>query len=161
VIYKLDATGHETVLHSFTGGADGGLPFAGVVRSSAGSLFGTTFQGGTGGKGVVYKLDSTGQETVLHNFAGGINGGNPYAGVILDTGGNLLGTTKFGGAAGAGVIFKVDLAGQETVLYNFTGAADGGYPYAGVILDATGNLYGTTFAGGNEASGVVFKFTPR
>jgi uncharacterized repeat protein (TIGR03803 family) len=161
VVYKLDTTGHETVLYSFTGGDDGGLPYAGVVQDSSGNIFGTTVQGGSWGQGVVYRLDVSGHETVLDNFGGGASGSNPYAGVILDPGGNLLGTTRHGGAAGAGVIFKVSQAGVETVLYNFTGGPDGGCPAGGVIRDLVGNLYGTAFCGGNEGSGVVFKFTPQ
>ena len=83
------------------------------------------------------------------------------AGVIRDSGGNLYGTTQYGGPADAGVVYKVDTAGQETVLYTFTGQADGGAPYAGLIGDAAGNLYGTTEANGKFAAGVVFKLTPQ
>ena len=94
--------------------------------------------------GAVYKLDATRHETVLHSFTGGVDGAYPYAGVIRDSDGNLYGTTNGGGSAGAGVVFKVDPSGLETVLYNFTGDVDGGYPQAGVIRDPAGNLYGTT-----------------
>jgi uncharacterized repeat protein (TIGR03803 family) len=157
VVYKLDTAGHEKVLYSFTGGADGGDPLAGVIHDAAGNLYGTTNAGGTGYAGVVYKLDASGQETVLHNFTGGADGGQPYAGVIRDSAGNLYGTTYFGGTADWGVVYELDTAGQETVLYNFTGAADGGYPAAGVIRDPAGNLYGTTYAGGAGISGVVYE----
>jgi uncharacterized repeat protein (TIGR03803 family) len=150
----VDARGHETVLNSFTGGADGGNPQAGVIRDSSGNLYGTTLWGGTTGQGVVYKLDTTGQETVLYSFTGGP--GHPYAGVIQDSAGNLYGTATFGGA-GVGVVYKLDTSGQETVLYTFTSGADGGYPYAGVILDSGGNLYGTTEYGGTANAGVVYK----
>jgi uncharacterized repeat protein (TIGR03803 family) len=117
------------VLYSFTGLADGGEPLAGVIRDSAGNLYGTTY-GGEGTAGVVYKLDAAGQETVLYTFTGGINGGSPYAGVIRDSEGNLYGTTSSGGTARGGVVYKLDTAGQETILYNFTGQADGGDPLA-------------------------------
>ena len=150
VVYKLDTAGHETVLYSFTGGADGGDPYAGVIRDSAGDLYGTTFGGGAAGAGVVYKLDPADHETVLYSFTGGADGGNPYAGVIPDSAGDLYGTTFGGGAAGAGVVYKLDPADHETVLYSFTGGADGGNPYAGVIPDSAGNLYGTTYGGGTN-----------
>jgi uncharacterized repeat protein (TIGR03803 family) len=157
VVYQVDTTGHETVLYSFTGGADGANPYEGVVRDSAGNLYGTTLTGGAAGAGVVYKVDTTGHETVLYSFTGGADGGSPYAGVIRDSAGNLYGTTAGGGAAGAGVVYKVDTTGHQTVLYSFTGGADGGNPYASVIRDAAGNLYGTTNGGGAAFAGVVYK----
>ena len=76
--------------------------------------------------GVVFKLNAAGVETVLHTFTGGADGGSPYGGVILDSKGNLYGTTSAGGASGHGVVYRLSAAGKETVLYNFTGAADGG-----------------------------------
>src|ERR1017187_2507393 len=160
VVYKLDTTGQETVMHSFTNGADGGDPYAGVILDSAGNLFGTAASGGTANKGVVYKLDTAGQETVLYSFTGGADGRYPTAGVILDSAGNLYGTTYFGGTGGHGVAYKLDTAGQETVLYSFTDGTDGGGPYAGVIRDSAGNLYGTTYYGGTANLGVVYKLDP-
>ena len=156
VVYKHTAAGLERILYSFTGGADGGHPIAGVIRDSSDNLYGTTAYGGTAGCGTVYKVDSTGHETVLYSFSNGADGGFPQAGVILDSSGNLYGTTQSGGAGGAGVVYKVDTGGHETVLYNFTGGADGGYPYAGVIRDSAGDLYGTTYNGGTYDMGVVY-----
>jgi uncharacterized repeat protein (TIGR03803 family) len=155
VVYKLDTAGHETVLYSFTGGADGAFPDASVIRDSAGNLYGTTLQGGIVGTGSVYKLDTTGQETVLYSFKGGADGGYPNAGVIRDPAGNLYGTTPLSGAANAGVVYKLDTRGQETVLYSFRGGADGGNPSAGVIRTSAGNLYGTA-GGGRYGKGVLF-----
>jgi uncharacterized repeat protein (TIGR03803 family) len=157
VVYKLDTALNETVLYTFTGGTDGGNPFAAVIGDAAGNLYGTTLHGGAGNAGVVYKVDATGHETVLYAFTGGDDGGQPYAGVIRDSAGNLYGTTRYGGAGNAGVVYKVDAAGHETVLYGFTGGADGGQPWAGVISDSTGNLYGTTLSGG-DGDGVVYEF---
>jgi uncharacterized repeat protein (TIGR03803 family) len=157
VVYKVDTAGHSTVLHNFTGGADGGDPYGGVIRDAKGNLYGTTNGGGASGAGVVFKVDTSGNETVLYSFTGGVDGGYPLAGVILDSKGNLYGTTNGGGASGAGVVFKVDTSGNETALYSFTGGADGGYPLAGVIRDSKGNLYGTTNGGGASGAGVVFK----
>jgi uncharacterized repeat protein (TIGR03803 family) len=156
VVYKVDPTGHETVLYSFPGGFDGQIPQGKLIRDSAGNLYGTTVSGGPSGAGVVYKVDATGQERVLYSFTGGADGGRPYAGLILDPGGNLYGTTCSGGASNAGVVYRVDPTGQETVLYSFTGGADGACPWADVILDASGNLYGTALSGGAANYGVVY-----
>ena len=167
VVYKLDTARQYTVLHNFTGGPDGGQPYAGVIRDSAGNLYGTTSSGGTANAGVVYKLDTAGHEMVLYNFTGGTDGSEPLAGVIRDSAGNLYGTTAYGGTPcpppvqgdppGCGVVYRVDTAGRETVLYSFTGGADGGVPYAGVIRDSAGSLYGTTYAGGTANDGVVYR----
>jgi len=158
------------VLHSFTGGADGANPVAGLIRDSNGNLYGTTEYGGASNNGIVFKVDVKKQETILYTFTGGADGGNPAAGLIRDADGNLYGTTEYGGASNNGVVFKVDAKQQETVLYSFTGGADGANPVAGLIRDASGNLYGTTSTGGNgvpdcvpftqSGCGVVFKLTP-
>jgi uncharacterized repeat protein (TIGR03803 family) len=164
VVYKLNAAGQETVLYSFTGGADGGYPKSGVIFDPAGNLYGTTYFGGTSNAGVVYKLAPSGQETVLCNFTGytGANGGYPYTGVIRDSAGNLYGATPYGGSAGNGVVYELDPAGNETVLYTFTGGADGGEPFEGsLVRDSAGNLYGTTQFGGKNSGGVVFELTPQ
>ena len=131
-----------------------------MVRDSAGNLYGVTESGGNG-FGVVFKVDPTGHETVLYSFTGGNDGGYSDAGVIFDSAGSLYGTTNGGGASGAGVVFKLDASGHETVLYIFTGGADGGTPYAGVIRDRTGNLYGTADGGGASGAGVVFEIKPQ
>jgi uncharacterized repeat protein (TIGR03803 family) len=171
VVYKLDATGHQTVLHTFTGLADGAYPAGGVIPDAASNLYGTVYFGGTANAGVVYKLDATGHETVFYNFTGRNDGGGPYAGVIGDGAGNLYGTTVQGGSYNHGVVYKLDTTGHETVLYTFTGGADGGDPFGGLSRDSTGNLYGTTTAGGSTTGicgggggpggcGVVFKLDP-
>jgi uncharacterized repeat protein (TIGR03803 family) len=160
VVYEMDNAGHQTVLYSFSGDSGGADPTSGVIRDSAGNLYGTAGNGGPANVGVVYKLDSKGHQTVLHAFTGGVDGVQPYAGIILDSAANLYGTTIYGGPANAGVVYKVDSAGQETLLYSFTGGADGANPYAGVIRDSAGNLYGTTYSGGVSNAGVVFKVDP-
>ena len=169
-VFRLDTTGNETVLHSFTGLAtgstDGALPWAGLVRDHAGNLYGTTYAGPAGagcGCGVIFKVDTSGNETVLYRFTGGADGGSPYAGLVRDAAGNLYGTTYFGGSTaacntnGCGTVFQLDKAGKETVLYSFTGATDGANPFAGLVADKAGNLYGTTFAGGTYTYGTIFK----
>jgi uncharacterized repeat protein (TIGR03803 family) len=112
---------------------------------------------------VVFKLDSSGQETLLYTFMDGTDGGFPIAGVSLDKAGNLYGTTSYGGAEGLGAVFEVDAAGKETVLYSFTGTTDGANPQAGVVRDSAGNLYGTSNGGEfhcprcESASGIVYE----
>jgi len=160
VVYELETNGYLRAMYSFTGGADGGYPQAGVIADSGGNLYGTA-GGGSAYRGVVYTVDPAGQEAVLYNFTGGADGGNPDAGVIRDSKGNLYGATVYGGTAGDGVVYRVDSAGHETVLYSFTGGVDGGSPYAGVIRDSTGKLYGTAAAGGKAGTGVVFRVEPQ
>ena len=158
-IFRADKTGKQTVLHSFTGGADGGQPYAGLVPNGD-DLYGTTESGGTFGNGTVFKVDKSGKETVVHSFTGGADGATPYAALITDTAGNLYGTTASGGEGGVGTVFKMDTAGNETVLYSFTYGEDGGVPVSGVVRDAAGNTYGTTENGGSFGFGTLFKITP-
>lgn len=154
-VFKLDPTGQETVLYSFTGtGGDGANPYAGLARDAKGNLYGTTYYGGLEscnniGCGVVFKLDKTGKESLLHTFTGtGGDGANPSGGLVRDTKGNLYGTTRF--SAGGGIVFKVDATGKETLLYSFSGLTDGSEPFnENLVRDGRGNLYGTTLLGGD------------
>ena len=174
-VYRLDGA-RSTLLHAFTGGADGGQPWAGVIQDPQGNLYGTTAGGGIpcvyySGCGVVYKIDPSGSETVLYSFTGGADGGLSYAGLVRDPAGNLYGTTLFGGEAGGicdgtcGVVFMLNPSGEETVLYTFTDGADGANPYSSLVMDKDGNLYGTALVGGDLSGcsgggcGVVFKLT--
>jgi uncharacterized repeat protein (TIGR03803 family) len=237
-VFKIDTSGKERVLHSFAGppggGGDGALSYEGVIRDAAGNLYGVTAGGGAYGAGVVYEVDAAGKETLLYSFTGGPDGGGPDSVLLLDSQGNLYGTTADGGSStvcdggcgtvfelsprnggwaetalysfcplegcadgekpvggplvrdsagniygntifggayrncngdACGVIFKLDLAGKETVLHSFTGGADGAFPVAGLTLDSSGNLYGTAWQGGAKCftsytCGVVFKITP-
>jgi uncharacterized repeat protein (TIGR03803 family) len=168
-VFKLSPTGQETALWSFTGGTDGALPHGSLVRDRSGNLYGTTFSGGdvscdTFGCGTVFKLTPSGQLTALHTFTGAPDGANPVAGLFRDSSGNLYGTTPYGGDSscgsfGCGTVFKLTPAGQLTALHTFTGAPDGVYPNAGLVRDASGNLYGTTYGGGTYGPGTVFKVT--
>ena len=173
VIFRLtpSSTGiwTETVLHHFTG-ADGGISFAGMVQDSVGNFYGVTSVGGSTGLGVVYKLSltSTGwRETVIHSFTGNTDGAAPFmfeTALTLDGLGNIYGSTYQGGAAGAGVVFKLTPQASgtwtEKILYTFKGGADGSQPATGVILDKRGNVYGTTWRGGTQAgSGTVFELS--
>jgi uncharacterized repeat protein (TIGR03803 family) len=156
-VFKLDTTGSETVLHSFTGVLDGAFPQAGLVMDKAGNLYGTTVS-----PGAVFKLDASGNETLLYIFTDTPDGANPQAGVVRDKAGNLYGTTTSGGSAGAdaGTVFKLDTSNNETLLHSFANTPDGAFPQAALIRDKAGNLYGTTRAGGSSGHGTVFKLTP-
>jgi uncharacterized repeat protein (TIGR03803 family) len=176
VVFKLSPDGTETVLHSFSGGADGGNPYARLIADSSGNLYGTTSNGGRSGCipvesgcGVVFKLAPDGTSfTVLYAFAGGASdGATPYAGVIADSSRNLYGTTHFGGPGngglGWGVVFKLAPDGTETVLYSFCSQAncsDGNFPDNGVVADSSRNLYGTATGGGASNLGTVFELSP-
>jgi uncharacterized repeat protein (TIGR03803 family) len=184
VVFRLSPNGDgswaESVVHSFTAGADGGFPWAGLVFDQAGNLYGTTGGGGNSscsfdhGCGVVFELapnaDGSWTESVLYTFTGGSDGEYPRVGLIFDQAGNLYSTTADGGAYGYGVVFMLapnaDGCWTESVLHSFTGGSDGKYPGAGLIFDAAGNLYGTTQSGGNlsycggQGCGVVFRLTP-
>jgi uncharacterized repeat protein (TIGR03803 family) len=174
VVFKLNKYGNEKALYAFKGGNDGGLPVAGVTWDrTTGNLYGMTYGNGTYNYGVVFKLNKAGHETVLHTFTGGADGGRAYGNLLMDAKGNLYGTTADGGSNrsgcygfGCGVVFELNKTGKETVLYDFTGEADGGVPATGLIQDAAGNLYGTDQYGGNPSGcggsgcGVVFKLTP-
>ena len=178
-VFKI-ANGTETILYSFSGGADGALPAAAPLARE-GVLYGTTVFGGTGtcvttfgtGCGTVYKLVGT-EETVLYSFQNQSDGGNPAGSLIADSSGNLYGTAVLGGdlncqpagggiPPGCGTVFKVSPSGAETVLYTFTDGADGAWPGSALVMDSAGNLYGTTTLGGDlscdegQGCGTVFK----
>jgi uncharacterized repeat protein (TIGR03803 family) len=146
VVFELDTGNNETVLYSFAGGTDGAYPYGSMIRDSAGNLYGTTTAGGssTCQCGTVFKVSSSGTETVLYRFRGGTDGAFPYGGVIRDSAGNLYGTTTNGGYSDYGTIFKLNASGEESVLYRFRGGSDTYSPGGGLIRDSKGNLYGAT-----------------
>jgi uncharacterized repeat protein (TIGR03803 family) len=145
----LDTGGNFTALHSFTG-ADGSNPTAALIRDSAGNLFSTTSAAGAFSGGTVFKLSPTGKLTVLHSFGRANDGRFPTGGVIMDSSGNLFGTTFAGGGSGFGTVYKVGSTGSETVLHSFDNRqGEGQNPIGGLLLDASGNLFGTTASGGD------------
>jgi uncharacterized repeat protein (TIGR03803 family) len=182
VVFKLTQKGKETVLHSFCAQAncaDGALPSAGLIFDQKGNLYGTTSEGGSGtecpyndsGCGGVFKLTPEGKEIVLYSFCAQYNcidGAGPSAGLVFDQKENLYGTAGGGAPRGDGLVFKLTPKGKETVLYSFCwqdNCADGANPYAGLVFDGKGNLYGTTANGGASdcfygCGGAVFKLTP-
>jgi uncharacterized repeat protein (TIGR03803 family) len=159
-VFKLDASGTETVLHHFTGAPDGAFPVAGLMRDSAGNLYGTTQKGGTYDSGAVFKLDVAGAETVLYNFTGRQDGKWPVTTLIMDSAGDIFGTTFLGGAFDQGAIFKIDRNGNEVLLYSFTGRLDGSFPWGGLLRDKNGVFYGSTINGGAFGYGTVFTLVP-
>jgi uncharacterized repeat protein (TIGR03803 family) len=167
-VFRLASDGTFTVLHSFGRSRNGVQPGAGVIVDKAGNLYGTTHEGGADDAGAVFRLAPDGSETVLYSFNGGSYAWYPN-GLIEDREGNFYGATQYGGSAncfdnGCGSVFELAPDGTGTVLYAFTGGSDGGWPYAGVIADKAGNLYGTTSRGGTGdcagkgmGCGVVFE----
>jgi uncharacterized repeat protein (TIGR03803 family) len=160
-VYKF-SSGTETVLHSFSG-SDGEDPFAEVVMDKSGTLYGTTVAGGASGYGTVFALDSSGTITTLYSFTGGADGSQPFSGLVLDSKGNLYGTTEVGGSSGYGTVFKLNIkTKKETVLHSFTGDPDGSYPlYGNLLMDKNGNLYGTAFEGGTSNYGIVWEVSSK
>ena len=160
-IYKLDTVGNLTVLHSFTG-ADGARPSADLLMDSAGNLYGTASSGGLNNAGTVFKLDTNNNLTVLYRFGTTSKDGKyPFSKLVMDLAGNLYGTTSEGGSSkNAGVIFKLDTGNHLTVLFSFN-VANGANPFAGLLRDSVGNLYGTTNNGGANNMGTVFKLDTR
>jgi len=168
-VFKLTPNGTETLLYSFcvlAACADGYHPRAGLIMDTKGNLYGTAFDGGAYDAGAVFELSPSGTETVLHSFCqqpGCPDGYYPQAGLVMDTNGNLYGTTLYNGAYGGGTVFKISSDGTATTFYNFctaTGCKNGKYPQAGLILDTNGNLYGTTYGGGAHGQGTVFELSP-
>jgi uncharacterized repeat protein (TIGR03803 family) len=168
-----------TPLYAFHGITDGWQPNAGVTIGPDGNLYGTTDLGGGGdqcfwGCGTVFKLQPPVNicksascpwtQTTLYRFSGGSDGGLPkYGDLVFDRAGNIYGTTSRFGSGGQGTVYKLALSGgswTESVLYSFTGGADGGTPTGPVIFDEVGNLYGTASTGGSNGGGTVFQLTP-
>ncbi len=170
-----DGTWTQSVLYNFRGGTDGTFPLGTLTFDRAGSLYGATLKGGAYGHGTIFKLtlgsDGKWTKYVLHQFRGGKDGSKPFAGVVFDTAGNLYGTTDTGGGVGScsdgfkgcGTVFKLIPNSKggwtEQMLHRFLGAP-GREPIGGVVLDAAGNLYGTTSNEGFNYLGVVYEITP-
>jgi uncharacterized repeat protein (TIGR03803 family) len=171
VVFELSNSGgswSESVLYNFTGGNDGSGPGGGVVFDKAGNLYGTTPDGGQFSEGVVYELSLQGnawEQTVIHAFTGGNDGGVGSLGLLLLAGGDFYGVSEAGGAHGAGTVFQLAPGSggtwQFTTVYAFPGAPNAGFPYGGLIADGKNNLYGTTYYGGTDGVGTVFELDGR
>jgi uncharacterized repeat protein (TIGR03803 family) len=161
----------ENILHSFAGSTDGAFPEAGLVMDSHGALYGTTYQGGPAGFGTVFQLTPPAAPgmpwtmTTLYAFGTGGDAAYPFAGLVFGSNGALYGASISGGTLGQGAIFELAppaTAGgvwTESVLYSFSGASDGGAPYAGLVPGQNGTLVGTTSTGGSAGMGTVFQLT--
>jgi uncharacterized repeat protein (TIGR03803 family) len=167
-VYRIDAKGNETTLHRFTGRftgpPDGQSPMAGVIVGGDGNLYGTTYNGGDGNFGTVFKVDASGHESLLYSFGRYPDGEWPSGGLVMDADGVIYGTTQEGGTGascygGCGTVFKLDKEGEETVRLSFEPPAM--YPLAAPVLDGAGNLYGTTGGNGSPYLGTVFKLNSR
>ena len=148
----------ESVLYTFQGGSSDGSKPIGINFDQAGNIYGTTSGGGSNANGTAYELTHSGSgwtESLLHSFGSYYPDGLvPYRSVMtFDNAGNLYGTTYLGGAANAGAVFQLTPSGSgwtETLIYNFQGNGDGRFPYSGLIIDQSGNLYGTTTDAGSQ-----------
>lgn len=164
-----EAASTTQILYSFQGDTDGEYADTDLVVDTAGNIYGTTVQGGTFGGGTVFEVTPAGVHTVLYNFTGGSDGGEPYKGVTLDSQGNLYGTAGVGGKyvgpcsdTGCGVVFKLTNSGgtwKQTVIHYFTGGNDGWGPGSGVTVDANAAVYGTTPLGGTNNAGIIYQLS--
>src|SRR5271157_4411191 len=159
-VFKITPTGTLTTLHSFDS-TDGAQPFGGLVQGTNGILYGTTSAGGTDNDGTVFKITLGGTLTTLHSFKG-TDGDTPNAMLVQATNGNFYGTTNNGGSSSCpgdcGTIFQITPGGTLTTIHSFDGT-DGEYPFAGLVQDTNGILYGTTNGGGANSDGTVFSLS--
>lgn len=163
-VFKWETQGQLRFLHWFTGDPDGHAPEAALIRDNAAHLYGTTSLGGVANAGTVFRLDKNGL-TILHSFTAGPDA-DPFPSLVRDTQGNLYGITEGTYSVltcvehgGCGTVFKLDAAGNETILHTFSGGADGSVPEAGLLRDFSGNLYGTTTRGGDFDRGTIFRIS--
>ncbi|MGC2111632.1 MAG: choice-of-anchor tandem repeat GloVer-containing protein [Candidatus Korobacteraceae bacterium] len=164
-IYKLTRSNGgwtESVLYSFRGTGDGEQPYRGVIADSAGNLYGTAAPDGTS-HGTVFELSPSGSgwiETTLYSFSGGSDGGSPSSGLVFDQTGNLYGTTLYGGTGNEGTLYKLTPSNGGwtfSVVYSYATYCE---PSGTLVLDGAGNFYGTTFVGGPDQLGSVYKLSP-
>ena len=160
-VFKIDSSGKETVLWSFSGTpSDGSVPYGGLIQGSDGNLYGMTTLGGQYGGGTVFQITPGGQESVLWSFGSGSDGSSPIGKVIQANDGNFYGSTESGGTNGFGTVFRLTPTGSETVLWSFTGQpGDGSSPNGGLLQATDGNLYGMASTGGAYNGGTIFQIS--
>lgn len=162
ILFRLAAGGGYSVLHTFKNGSDGEYPVGTLARDRRGNLYGIATSGGPDNAGTVFRYSAKGAFQVLHTFDG-TDGFSPQGSLLLDRAGSLYGVTNQGGADNYGTVYRLATDGKNfSVLYNFTGGTDGGYPAGGLARDKAGNFYGTTDLAGNGQypNGTVYKLTP-
>ena len=152
-VFRVNSDGTEDTLYTFTGGADGSFPSGTLLLDGSGNIYGTA-------SGTVWMLTNNANTYSFSTLATFPNSGYSYAGVIMDKKGNLYGTEVAGGDSGYGAVYEITAKGKYKPLHPFDGAAGGANPYAGVIMDKKGNLYGTTFGGGDHGFGTVYRLAP-
>jgi uncharacterized repeat protein (TIGR03803 family) len=157
-VFRMTTAGTFTSLYSYTGGIDGGLPYAGLIQAADGNFYGTTYEDGAYSFGTIFKVTSGGALTTLYAFTGGSDGSLPYAGLVQGSDGRLYGTTITGGASSDGTVFGVTTNGTLQTLVSFTGV-NGSSPQAGLVQGSDGNWYGTTWGGGTNGYGTIFRVT--
>src|SRR5438094_8178831 len=172
VVYKLTNSGGtwtQAVIHAFSGGDDGAGPGSRVTVDQSGNVYGMTPTGGASGLGTIYKIHQVANGTwtfrVIHTFTGGSDGGSGSAGRMILRKGRLYGAATTGGAYGSGVVFELTPRGvgdwHFRTIYSFQGQPDGSFPYGALLFDRSGNVYGTTYYGGANGIGAVYKLSPR
>jgi uncharacterized repeat protein (TIGR03803 family) len=172
VIYKLTKTKGswtQKVVHAFTGGNDGSGPGSRVTVDRAGNIYGMTPTGGEYGLGTIYQIrpPSTGALTfkVIHAFTGGADGSSGSAGRMILRDGRLYGAATTGGSHGSGVVFELTPMAfgkwDFKTIYTFQGQPDASFPYGALLFDPSGNIYGTTYYGGVNGIGAVYKLSPQ
>jgi uncharacterized repeat protein (TIGR03803 family) len=161
-VFKITPSGTLTTLHSFEALRDDGYTPEGaaLVEAPDGAFYGASEGGGPLGQGVLYRITSSGNFAVVHNFDY-THGATPMGTLVLANDGNLYGTTLRGGSSGNGIIFRLELSGKFSVVHNFSFATDGGGPVAGLIQATDNKLYGTTADGGPDGYGTIFSFTTK
>ena len=160
-LFKITPSGTLTTLHNFANGADGGLPIGALIQATDGNIYGTTWTGGTGNYGTVFKMTLSGTLTTLHSFAN-TDGALPFAALVQATDGDFYGTTEEGGTNSYGTVFKITAKGKLTTLHSFLGGTDGDTPISPLVQATDGNFYGTaSYDGLYPNFGTVFKITPK
>ena len=161
-VFRISSSGSLTNLHVFSGSPnDGGTPNAGLVQGGDSNFYGTTYDGGANYEGAVFRIGSSGTYTNLYSFAGSPNdGAEPEAGLVQGSDGNFYGTTYSGGTNGNGIVFRISPSGAYTNLHSFSGAPNDGAEPEGVLVQGSdGSFYGTTYSGGSNGNGIVFRLS--
>jgi uncharacterized repeat protein (TIGR03803 family) len=159
-VFSVSSAGGFRPVMSFVGGFDGEEPQAPLAQGDNGNFYGTTYQGGSAGNGVIFEMTAAGGLTSLYAFTNGADGANPAGGLAQGSDGNFYGSTVNGGANHVGVLFRLSPQGALTVLHALTNRVEGAHPQGGLLAGSDGNFYGTTYQGGASSEGAIFQMTP-